>query len=585
MHSIERKIYILLYLLIACVLMLAMVDTHVFMYPSFSTSLLPDFLICCLSVAILFHVIKEINILRNYALLLLLAWIAFVCIHSCFVPCEYYRLVYIVSTLLFAVDLICLLGNKWISWRYVENIFLLGVVMQIIFIFLQIVHVVPSNSEYFSVTGLSENPSATAIFLVLCLPLVVIRLNITKGNLKILYFIFLFVMFVAILELKCRTAYVGSVIVLCIFYFKRIKCQVQKMKLICRMFSLGLGMLVSLFGVYYLYKMKANSSNGRIFIWNNSVQMVIERPQGYGYGMFEKEYNLKQSNYFLKEKRDKAEILLANHIFMPYNDTLEQCVEGGWGGGLFYLAFYVAMIYQAYKRKKYDTLAVALCALGMSMFNFLYTYPAAWLLLMSNYAKAFVDEMGIKGKNTWLSRRNTYALAFLSGILIVVLIDKNLNFIKAQYQLRKINQLLDKDLAVDDEYITSLKERASTSELYYTSLAKNFLLERKYDHAIEALLVAKKYTSSPSVYLTLASCYVRKANVGNAILCTQIAKGIIPHHFMPEIILLRLYDRCGESKKALEQAHLILKKPIKLHSKEVDKIRNEALKYIQAYEK
>lgn len=577
--------HIMLYMLVAGICILAMVDTCVFCYPSFSTTLLPDFLICCLSIVALSHIAMVRYAVNNSSVLFLFAWIAFIFIYSQFVPCEYYRLIYIVSTLLFAIDLICLYGNGWLKWLYVENIFLVGAFLQILSILLQVIHCVPSGSEFFSVTGFCDNPSATAIFLVSCLPFVVKRLNITKGNLKILYVVFFLIIFLAILALKCRTAYVGSIIALSVSYYKQIKCQVQKIVVPYRMIVLFLFVVMFLFAGYSLYKMKINSSDGRIFIWKNSVQMVMEKPLGYGYGMFEKEYNLKQSAYFQNEKRDEKEVLLANHVFMPYNDTLEQCVEGGLIGVLFYLMFYAIMICKSYKRKKYDTLAVALCTLGMSMFNFLYTYPIVWLLLMCNYAEISIDEKKIKEEKTWLSRRAACALACLFCILIAVLFRKNLNFIKVQYQLKKANQLLDKNIVVDAGYITSLKNDASTSELYYTSLAKNFLLSGRYNRAVEALLVAKDYTSSPSVYLTLASCYAREGKTVDAIQCVQIAKGIIPHHFFPEIILFRLYVQCEDDKKAMEQAHHILKKPIKVHSEKVNKIRNEVLKYIQAYEK
>lgn len=55
-----------------------------------------------------------------------------------------------------------------------------------------------------------------------------------------------------------------------------------------RMIVLFLFVVMFLFAGYSLYKMKINSSDGRIFIWKNSVQMVMEKPLGYGYGMFEK---------------------------------------------------------------------------------------------------------------------------------------------------------------------------------------------------------------------------------------------------------------------------------------------------------
>ncbi|WP_350629501.1 O-antigen ligase family protein, partial [Acinetobacter baumannii] len=85
----------------------------------------------------------------------------------------------------------------------------------------------------------------------------------------------------------------------------QIKCQVQKIVVPYRMIVLFLFVVMFLFAGYSLYKMKINSSDGRIFFWKNSVQMVMENPLGYGYGMFEKEYNLKQSAYFQNEKRDE----------------------------------------------------------------------------------------------------------------------------------------------------------------------------------------------------------------------------------------------------------------------------------------
>lgn len=585
MQAKRRNRHIMLYILIAGICMLAMVDTGFFCYPSLSTSLLPAFLICCLSIITLGHIALGRYAVNYSGGCFLFAWILFVGIYSLIVPCEYYRLIYLLCALLFAIDLICLFGKEWLKWFNVENIFLIGAFLQILYMLLQVTHCVPSGSEYFSVTGFSDNPSTTAIFLASCLPFVIKRLNVTKGKLKIHYIVFLLIMLTAILALKCRTAYVGSIIALSVSYYKQIKCQVLKVKVLYRIVALVLFVVMFIFCGYSLYKMKIKSSDGRIFIWRNSVQMVMERPQGYGYGMFEKEYNLKQSAYFQNEPQVEKEVLLANHVFMPYNDTLEQCVEGGLIGGLFYLMFYVVIICESYKRQKYDTLAVALCTLGMSMFNFLYSYPIVWLLLMCNYAEVNADKERINERKVWLSRRAVCALACLLCIFVAVLFYKNLNFIKAQYQLKKANQLLDKNIVVDAGYITSLKNDASTSELYYTSLAKNFLLDGKYNRAVEALLVAKDYTSSPSVYLTLASCYAREGKMADAIQCVRIAKGIIPHHFLPEIILFRLYVQCGEGKKAREQAHHILKKPIKVHSEKVNKIRNEALKYIQAYEK
>lgn len=134
--------------------------------------------------------------------------------------------------------------------------------------------------------------------------------------------------------------------------------------------------------------------------------------------------------------------------------------------------FYAIMICKSYKRKKYDTLAVALCTLGMSMFNFLYTYPIVWLLLMCNYAEISIDEKKIKEEKTWLSRRAACAFSLFILYTYSCTISKKSEFYKGPISIKKANQLLDKNIVVDAGYITSLKNDASTSELYYTSLAK-----------------------------------------------------------------------------------------------------------------
>lgn len=61
-----------------------------------------------------------------------------------------------------------------------------------------------------------------------------------------------------------------------------------------------------------LYNAKKASADGRKLIWKLSAQMIPEKPlTGYGYGFFEKEYNLHQANYIKIGKASPEELINA----------------------------------------------------------------------------------------------------------------------------------------------------------------------------------------------------------------------------------------------------------------------------------
>ena len=47
-----------------------------------------------------------------------------------------------------------------------------------------------------------------------------------------------------------------------------------------------------------MYGMKKDSADGRLLIWKLSAEMIVANPAGYGYGLFEKNYNLYQADHF-----------------------------------------------------------------------------------------------------------------------------------------------------------------------------------------------------------------------------------------------------------------------------------------------
>lgn len=580
-----RQINITLYIIVASVLTLAMIDSHAFCYPSLSQSLLPNLLISFLGILASYFMIKR-KLRLNGLCYLLLIWLGYIYSFSLFVPAEQYRQAYLSCSLLFGISMTCFLRQNLIRWSWLEHVCIALAILQVVYVLLQALHLVKSGSLFFALTGVGENPSTVAIYLACCLPLLVNMISKNKGLDRLPYVFFLIIVLFVVIILKCRTAYVGCLISFLVFICATLKKQKNQRYLKTNVILCCLLMCALFLGGFIFYKMKAKSADGRILIWKITTCMIMDTPNGYGYGMFERNYNLKQATYFQEGTRNEKEIMLADHVFVPYNDLLEQSVEGGLVGGLLYLSIYFGMIWVAYRKKEIETLSFGSSALGMSMINYFYTYPVVWLMLMCYFAKISVKVNNCNLQhNAATGRKNRFVIPVLVALISLALLVLDFRQINAQYHLKKYSDLLSKHVAIDENAFLALGDGGSTSELYYTTFAKNYLLEARYVDAINCLEKAKLYTSDPMVYLTLATSYAKIGRNQAALENVRLARNIVPHHFLPELLLLRIYDHIGNRKEALQQAHLIMEKSIKVHSDNVQRIKNEANRYIQAYEK
>ncbi|MDI3322531.1 O-antigen ligase family protein [Pinibacter soli] len=206
----------------------------------------------------------------------------------------------------------------------------------------------PSKNDFFSCTGTWQNPNVTAMFLSMCIYAVLQKLTASKKK-SFLYFT-LTIILLAVVALQCRTA-ILAVLLFLIGHFMRkgsatnalIKKQNNLKPLLI------IGCVLILFSLLLAFKFKIASTSGRLTVWKNSIQLILQKPiSGYGIGMFEKEYN-----FFIAQHNNPSN----DYVNMPYNDFLEFGVEGGIIAILLWFVFVVSVIYYRYK-KNYSLLPV-----------------------------------------------------------------------------------------------------------------------------------------------------------------------------------------------------------------------------------
>ncbi len=553
------------------------IDTTLFVYPSLSRSLLMECGVLALTLIAITHAIaKRKNIAMNYFSIYLLCWITFVVVHGLLSPVmEEYRTLYLCITLFSVLPFAYLRSIGMLTRRSIENGLLLVTMMHILCIMGQYMGLLSSYNAYFSVVGFNENPTVTAIYIVGTMPLLAGRLR--ERRYKKSYFILLLLCLLSLVCLKCRTAYIG----LCVEIFIGITFYVRKNKdsvLIAHKWAfLLLSLVIVAVGAMKLYKLKQDSADSRLLIWKLSTKMIVEKPQGYGYGLYERNYNLRQSDYFRGGVSSETERRTASFTAMAYNDYLEHGVEGGIIGMLFIVTFYIMLIRQSLRKRDMRICCVVGSFSVMSLTNFVYSSIQPWLLLMCYASLLITMPEKPKGVNRYASSVSVFFL-----ILSFIAMTKVLLMTRGQIVLKSYIERITKRQDAADGLMLQLRASIGTSEAYWNLCAYNNIKQGKYAEAMAELKKAHQLTSSPQGFemLYFASQHTEKEEEGIKFMDTL--SNLQPTLLHPKLLLMEYYKRRGERDMALKYAKDILITPARVNNEKSLKIKTKAQDFINS---
>ena len=257
----------------ACVF--STIETHLFIYPSLSRSLLMECTIMLLTlIAIMYAIVRRVNIVSDSLTIYLLCWITYVVVHGLLSPVmEVYRTLYLCISL-FSIPSIAYLRIMGIlARRNIENGVLLIAVIHVLYIMGQYMGVLSSCNPSYHIVGSNENPTVTAIYIVGCLPLIVVRLK--EKRYKYFYFLLLSLCLFSLVCLKCRTAYIGlfvEIFIGIIFYVRKNK---NSILITYKWTFLLLSLAIIVFTSLKLYMLKQDSADSRLLIWKLSTRMIV----------------------------------------------------------------------------------------------------------------------------------------------------------------------------------------------------------------------------------------------------------------------------------------------------------------------
>jgi O-antigen polymerase len=487
---------------------------------------------------------------------------------------------------------IYLFKNEILNNQSVFNIISVAAIVESLICVFQFGGLIKSQNQFIKVSGTWENPNVTAMFLSMSLPAILSN-TIFKKYTATIWFnrCFAAVILIAITLLKCRTAFIGSLVVLTIFLNQKYNVSnklKEKYSFSKQLLLLFLSLVLIIPVAIYAYKWKQNSADGRKLVWKISAFMFTQNHiTGIGFGNFEHDYNLQQAEYFAQGKGSSEEINNAGFVNMAYNEFLQNAVEGGVIALLLFSAFIFSLFASSTKQKQPIPPPAALAVSGiaafaaMSFFNFSVQAIPVMCLFIIYAALIISNSKSIVSFTFFQNKKFVSAILSLSGILIFATQISLANaFAKTKVA---INLSKDGFNAEAVEALKPLSSKMQNCEAYWVNFGNALSNQKDYKKALFSYKKASTITSSPFLYMNIGNIYFKLHQFDSAINSCTTAKNIMPSRLKPRYALMKIYEAKNDTANAIQTAKELIAMQPKFQSKEADYYKEDALKTLSVY--
>jgi|GEM_PF-2363143 len=390
---------------------------------------------------------------------------------------------------------------------------------------------------------------------------------------KMLWIVLAVVALTLIIYLKSRTAILGLIVFL-IFLVVTKTTLVKKLKTLnlgTKLAISALAVILVFGGSYFLYQLKKDSAQGRLFTAKITTQEIFKKPLlGHGLTSFESGYNAAKSNYFLTKQRDWEEIKIADHISHAFNDFLQTAYElglVGLGGVIFILIVCIKNTSFSNKKSIIGLSIVAFLIIASMFASLVANSTFAWLLLFGSLLINVNPKTPINIKSNMLYKRFFLFLSFtlLAHGTTRIYARHRINILKEQKNNSTAKKLSDWFPFIEDQ----------GHNAYYHGLILFHRLNKK-SKGLRLMHMGVNRNKNFDDIRNLALYYAHTGNLKEAEKLMRFNVGNRPYLLKSRLDLAILQDKLQNKKQACKTLQYLIKLPIKIPSKTADSIKNEA---------
>lgn len=439
---------------------------------------------------------------------------------------------------------------------------------------LQYFSVIPSRHYAFPITGTYENPAGFAAVQAVLFPFALVLCLDKERNRLICWFAGLTAV-VCTLTITFSGSRAGLLAICAaaavVFAFKtKVLSFLKTYKWLWIVL-----IIVAAISSILLYRIKAGSANGRLFVWSICWDMIKERPLfGYGIGGIEKHYMDVQAAYFSMHQ-DSQYVMLADNVTHPFNEYIKLTVNYGLVGltiALCLLALTVKRLLNSRENVKVIGLAVTASVFVMCQFSYPFHYAAVWFISAISIIPAFFRES--EDNKVWITPKylRVSLPIMLSLLLVMVLRMMYLDLKWAEMSKRSLAGHTERMLP----YYEKMKPQMKHNPLFLYNYAAELNYIGRYEESLTITEECREGWNDYDVQMLLADNLENIGQIDDAIDAYRHAEDMIPCRFEPLESMMTLYLERGDTLNAIKEAEVVISKPVKVQSFRVEQIKNAA---------
>ena len=496
-------------------------------------------------------------------------------------PKEYFIIVSITLLLLY-----CFASRKGLNEllkSFHSNLLLYGVVVICMITsihgLLQYIGLLPTYHSVFPITGTFENPAGFAAVQAGLFP-IVFTMCFDRDNGCFLQYFTITVSLLCLVSVILSGSRAGflalcSVVVVVLAFNNTVSIFFKTNRwLLLPMFFIIISTLL------FLYYVKQDSANGRLFIWGRCIELIRERPLfGYGKNGFHEYYMSAQADYF-QTHPESPYVMLADNVFHPFNEYIKLTIQYGIVGLLVAigaLVWIIRKILKSGKQTKNIGMSFVASLFIMCQFSYPFKYAVIWLLGLILIIPAFFNttkEINIAKSIRIIS--SFFLLFYLASTIRMMYYDMKWAEISKRALIGQVDRML--------KYYESMSFLMKRNPLFLYNYAAELSASGHYKESLDVLSKCAVMWNDYKVQLLLANNYIKVNEIEKAVQSLDVAYNMIPCRFEPLFAKMVVYQNNNDTINTIRVADMIIEKPIKINSERVFYIVERAKQIRSNYE-
>lgn len=448
------------------------------------------------------------------------------------------------------------------------------------------------NTDNMNVQGSLQNSGVFSCYLVIHLPLLYwmafqqpVLISGKAGRwlnwLKTLCFIILtsFIAYISYIN-QSRSAIIGiTTAVISHLFFrkgKELKIWFKIIPLRLKFILFSIILIATVGSAWYLFFLKKASAMGRVMKWEIAGNHFTDHLlSGTGIGRFTWYYPQWQAEYFATNSHPpEAYYLSAGESYIIFNEYLQLFQTVGLVG----TSCFIVLLYWFFRLRSRESPEL-LSAIKITVVTLLATGLTTYVLhvncLLSLLAMCFAVAAKITQRSFAFIHKPMMQIA-------ICLLPLYLTFnIYQQWRAVGFLEIVRTQANSEHQVWKELKKQLQTDGKFLTVYGKWLLENNEPELAVTTLETAKTYFISRSTMAYLSSAYEHTSKFNSAIKSREWIANYLPNRFIPKYELLQLYRRTGDTFKLNKLANTIINMPVKIPSREVEIIKEEAKKILE----